>query len=98
MDAPTLRPNVLPVGMSSGKLEALWQQLLAKVRDRRPLIVSWIEPLRPLALHNGVLKIGFEQDRSIAAESLRRPNNLKLLEELASEVVGERIEIELTAL
>jgi hypothetical protein len=78
--------------------QIVWQRILTLIRERRPLILSWFEHAVPLALHDSVLKIGFDPDRSIAIENLRRPNNLKLLSELAREVIGERTEIQLVAL
>ena len=65
-----------------------WERVLQEVRKRRPLIVSWIEPATPLSFENGTLKLGFPKDRSLAVESLSRPNNQKLLEEVVGHVLG----------
>jgi DNA polymerase III subunit gamma/tau len=72
----------------SAQLESIWPRILQEVRNRRPLIVSWIEPATPLSLEGGTLKIGFPKDHAIGVESLSRPNNQKLLEEVVGEVVG----------
>lgn len=72
----------------NAQLESVWPRILQEVRNRRPLIVSWIEPATPLSLENGTLKLGFPKDHSIGVESLSRPNNQKLLEEVVGEVVG----------
>jgi hypothetical protein len=78
-------------------MEPAWKRVLEEVRNRRPLIVSWIEPATPLSFENGTLKLGFPKDYSLAIESLSRPNNLKLLEEVVGQVLGGawRLEFEL---
>ncbi len=65
-----------------------WERVLQEVRKRRPLIISWIEPATPLSFENGTLKLGFPKDHSLAVESLSRPNNQKLLEEVVGHVLG----------
>jgi len=72
----------------------VWERVLQEVRSRRPLIVSWIEPATPLSLKNGTLKLGFPKNYSLAVESLSRPNNQKLLEELLGQVLGGSWKIE----
>ncbi|MBV8351096.1 MAG: DNA polymerase III subunit gamma/tau [Verrucomicrobia bacterium] len=72
----------------SEQLESVWPRILQEVRNRRPFIVSWIEPATPLSLEGGTLKLGFPKDLAIGVESLSRPNNQKLLEEVVGEIVG----------
>jgi DNA polymerase-3 subunit gamma/tau len=81
----------------SGSLGPMWERVLREIRSRRPLIVSWIEPATPLFLDNGTLKLGFPKSNTLAVESLARPNNQKLLEEVVAQVLGGswRIEFEL---
>jgi DNA polymerase-3 subunit gamma/tau len=68
--------------------ESTWPQILQAIRARRPLIVSWLEPAVPLYPERGTLKLAFPRDQSIALESLSRPNNRKILEEIAGEILG----------
>jgi DNA polymerase-3 subunit gamma/tau len=81
----------------SAPMEPGWERVMQEVRNRRPLIVSWIEPATPLSFENGTLKLGFPKNYSLAVESLSRPNNLKLLEEVVGQVFGGawRLEFEL---
>ncbi|MBV9106475.1 MAG: DNA polymerase III subunit gamma/tau [Verrucomicrobia bacterium] len=84
-------PPPLPVETKtevSGPEEWAWPQVMAAVRARRPLIVSWLEPATPFYPERGTLKLAFPSDQSIAVESLSRPNNLRILEEVASEILG----------
>ncbi len=50
-----------------------------------------------VALENGTLKLGFPKNYSLAVESLSRPNNQKLLEEVVGQLLGGpcRLEFEL---
>jgi DNA polymerase III subunit gamma/tau len=81
----------------SASLGSVWERVLAEVRSRRPLIISWIEPATPLALGNGTLNLGFPKSHSLAVDSLTRPNNQKFLEEVVGQVLGGswRLEFEL---
>jgi DNA polymerase III subunit gamma/tau len=68
--------------------ESAWPRILEAIRHRRPLIVSWLEPATPLYPERGTLKLAFPKDHSIALESLSRPNNRKILEDVAGEILG----------
>jgi DNA polymerase III subunit gamma/tau len=68
--------------------EWAWPEVMSAIRARRPLIVSWLEPATPFYPERGTLKLAFPKDQSIAVESLSRPNNLRILEEVASEILG----------
>jgi len=65
-----------------------WARILNTIRFRRPLIVSWLEAATPFFLGRGRLKLAFPNDQGMAVESLSRPNNRKLLEEVAGEILG----------
>jgi DNA polymerase III subunit gamma/tau len=67
---------------------AAWPRILEAIRHRRPLIVSWLVPATPLYPEHGTLKLAFPKDHSIAVESLSRPNNRKILEDVAGEILG----------
>ena len=92
-----------PEGSSAGAIEsktpqsepgeADWSRILEVVRNRRPLIISWLEPANPFFLERGKLKLAFPADKVIALESLSRQNNRKLLEEVASEILGGAWEV-----
>ena len=79
--------------------EPAWARILNTIRDRRPLIVSWLEQATPFFLERGRLKLAFAEDQQLAVESLSRPNNRRLLEEVTEEIVGDtwKLEFELRA-
>jgi DNA polymerase III subunit gamma/tau len=74
--------------------ESTWPQILQTIRARRPLIISWLERATPLFPEAGTLKLAFPTEQSIAVESLSRPNNRKILEEIASEILGGPCKLE----
>jgi DNA polymerase-3 subunit gamma/tau len=68
--------------------ESAWPKILQTIGHRRPLIVSWLEPAVPFYPERGILKLAFPKDHSIAVDSLSRPNNRKILEDVAGEILG----------
>src|SRR5207248_3416872 len=63
-------PAEAPQGVTAPPLDGLWRQLLEEVRSKRPLILSWLEKAVPLQIGNGVLRLGFPADQTLALESL----------------------------
>jgi DNA polymerase III subunit gamma/tau len=78
----------------SRSVESVWQSVMDQVRERRPLILSWIEIATPLSLENGLLLIGFPTGNELAIESLSRPNNQKFIEDLLTEILSGAAKIE----
>jgi DNA polymerase III subunit gamma/tau len=83
----SLQPSE-PVSAPEPAIDSLWPRLKQVVATRRPLILSWIEPATPTLPGNRTLRLEFPKDQQLAAESLSRPNNRKLLEDILSEVLG----------
>jgi DNA polymerase-3 subunit gamma/tau len=69
-------------------LDRLWPQVLAEIRNRRPLILAWIESAIPLALDSSTLTLGFPAGNSLAMESILKPAHRKFLEEVLSRLLG----------
>jgi DNA polymerase III subunit gamma/tau len=107
-NSPRLSPEELPAAEASlaqdlpksetapaaePSIESAWARLLQVVATRRPLILSWIELGSPILLDNGTFRLGFPKDQELAIESLSRPNNRKLLEDVLSEILGGRWKI-----
>jgi DNA polymerase III subunit gamma/tau len=81
-------PKSETVSVAEPSIESAWARLLQVVATRRPLILSWIELGTPILLDNGTFRLGFPKDQELAVESLSRPNNRKLLEDVLSEILG----------
>jgi len=91
--APDLSPKESlqqfePTSAPEASIDSLWPRLLQVVANRRPLILSWIELATPTLLGKGSFRLAFPEDQQLAAESLARPNNRKLLEDILSELLG----------
>ncbi len=71
----------------------LWKDLLGEVRRQRPLIAMWVEAGSLLELTGDSLTLGFPTNQSLALEYCDQPNNRKLLESIASQLVGRKISI-----
>jgi len=82
VQVPETKPELTEPGDSA------WALILNTIRTRRPLIVSWLELATPFFPERGTLKLAFPNDQGIAVESLSRPNNRKLIEEVAGEILG----------
>ncbi|MGA8657892.1 MAG: DNA polymerase III subunit gamma/tau [Chthoniobacterales bacterium] len=87
-DPPGAEESTATKPETPSSLEQLWPQVLAEVRNRRPLILSWIELATPLSLDGSTLTIGFPAENSLAMESVLRPGNRKFLEEVLSQLLG----------
>lgn len=69
--------------------------LIAQVRKKRGLISSWLEVATVQAIDRGVVKLGFPTTEKPAMSSLMRDNQRSFLEELASDILGEPIRMEM---
>lgn len=78
---------------SSPEPTTLWRNLLGEVRRQRPLIAMWVEAGALLELAGESLTVGFPADQSLALEYCDQPNNRKLLESIASQLVGRKLTI-----
>ncbi|MBV8967499.1 MAG: DNA polymerase III subunit gamma/tau [Verrucomicrobia bacterium] len=92
-DEPAPDPTPEPTPVDSVDLSTTWARIATQAKQQRPLIENWIKSATPLGLEHGELKLGFPSDRSIAMESLLRPNNRKFIESLAAETLGTSITI-----
>jgi hypothetical protein len=70
----------------------IYLELLKIIKAERPLIVSWLELARPGNYSNGLFELQFPRQYSLACESLSRPNNLRLVSEVLSEITGIKTE------
>jgi hypothetical protein len=85
----------LPLGRSNDHTKPpeveIWRiflELLTRMKQKRPLITPWLEPARPGNHSQGVFELRFGKEHSIACESLSRPNNVKAISEVLSEIIG----------
>jgi DNA polymerase III subunit gamma/tau len=75
-------------------LPALWTELMARVRDGRPLIRGLLEAGMLLEIEGGKAVVGFPPDQWIAMETCDKANHRKFLEDILSELVGRPLTIQ----
>jgi DNA polymerase-3 subunit gamma/tau len=81
-----------PVG--EPPLQEFWPKLLAEIRSKRPLILSWLEKAVPLGTEGGVVRLGFPENETLTLESLMRANNRKFIENVLGELLGRPYRLE----
>jgi DNA polymerase-3 subunit gamma/tau len=75
--------------------EALWKQLHAEIDARRPLASTWLNAGHYVKGRPNDFIIGFAPDDSFALESLSRPNNRALIDELLQKLAGRPLILKL---
>ncbi|MEI6560478.1 MAG: DNA polymerase III subunit gamma/tau [Verrucomicrobiota bacterium] len=73
----------------------LWVRLLLDVRDKKPLLRSWVEAGALLGIANGVCTLGFPEAAAFSMESLGKPAPRTFLEETLTRLVGQPITVKL---
>ncbi|MEM7144000.1 MAG: DNA polymerase III subunit gamma/tau [Verrucomicrobiota bacterium] len=80
-----------PSGNLSG--EALWKQLHSEINNQRPLASSWLQAGHYVEGRPNEFIIGFSPDESFARESLSRPNNRALIEDILKQFSGQKLNL-----
>ena len=73
----------------------LWLRLLLEVRDKKPLLLSWVETGALLGIANGVCTLGFPEGSGFVMESLGKPAPRTFLEEALARLIGQPITLKL---
>jgi DNA polymerase-3 subunit gamma/tau len=77
-------------------LVARWPDFVAEVRQRRPLIVGWVDAGTPVSFEKGTVLLAFPPSQKLAAETLSQPNHRNLLQEILSVLAGEPVTLKTT--
>lgn len=75
--------------------DVFWSKFVAQVQTRRALIVSWLQVATLLGVERNTIKLGFPLSESYARDGLMRPAQLGFLEDLAKELTGKAMKVEL---
>ncbi|MFL6529601.1 MAG: DNA polymerase III subunit gamma/tau, partial [Chthoniobacterales bacterium] len=76
--------------------DSLWQNAVAQIRARRPLIQSWIESAKLLGEEGRYLLLGFPPEQKTVMESISTPRNREFLEGLLKELSGRAWNLKFT--
>jgi DNA polymerase-3 subunit gamma/tau len=93
--APAPQPEVQPIPPAAPAMatDAIWSQLIARVRKDRPLISEWIESGKLGEIANGVAVLAFPADGGLARDACERANNRTFLEKALSELAATPLTI-----
>ncbi len=83
-----------PAPLATVADDQLWPALLAEIRKRRPLILSWMASGTLLEVRGNICVIGFPKDQSLAKESVERAANRKLVEDVLSQLAGRPLTLQ----
>ena len=83
---PESRPS--PAASRTIATDAIWPELVARVRKDRPLISEWVETGKLAEITNGVAVLAFPPDAGLARDACERANNRTFLEKVLSELAG----------
>jgi len=92
----TQEPSTLDSQPSTSSSD-LWPALLAEIRVKRPLMSTWIESATLIGIEGEQCILGFPKDKSMAMESISRPNYRSFVEELISSLAGRKLTIKCEA-
>ena len=73
----------------------LWVRLLLEIRDKKPLLRSWVEAGALLGITKGICTLGFPEKAAFAMESLNKPAPRTFLEEVLARLTGQPITVQL---
>jgi len=91
--AVALEADAAPVAENTVRSspDSFWLDLINIVRERRPLISSYLETGSLLDLGSATATIGFPTDQKLAMEAIQRANNRAFLESLFTELTGHAL-------
>jgi DNA polymerase-3 subunit gamma/tau len=93
---PESKPQAVPVAAAASpaiSTDAIWPQVVARVRKDRPLISEWVESGKLAEITNGVAVLAFPPDAGLARDACERANNRTFLEKTLSELAGTPVTI-----
>ena len=82
--------------MAKPDLAARWPELVAEVRERRPLILGWIDAGTLVSFEKGTALLAFPPTQKLAAEALSQATHRNLLQEILSAIAGEPVTFKTT--
>ena len=82
---------------SIGDIQRSWHDILEALKARRAMVIyASLMTGRPVACNNGVVVIKYEEDYAFNKIRLEKPDNIKVINEVVSEVMRERLKVRFT--
>ena len=86
-------PKREEASLSLNPIGERWSALIQEVSSKKKLIGTFLGEGKPVTLTNGTLTVGFSQKNKFHRETLESPANRKLIEEILSELLNQKIHI-----
>ncbi len=82
---------------SIGDIQRAWHDILEALKARRAMVIyASLMTGRPVACNNGVVVIKYEEEYAFNKIRLEKPDNIKVINEVVSEVMRERLKVRFT--
>ena len=82
---------------SIGDIQRAWHDILEALKARRAMVIyASLMTGRPVACHNGIVLIKYEEEYAFNKIRLEKPDNIKVINEVVSEVMRERLKVRFT--
>lgn len=88
-EEPAQEPEPEPEPVEKPATGDLWPRVVAEVTRRKPFIIGWVQAGTLLGLENGVATLGFPAKEHFAKDSLEKPLQRKLLEDIFLDLTGQ---------
>lgn len=95
-EAPVIEGNVNAT-TSIGDIQRSWHDILEALKARRAMVIyASLMTGKPVACNNGVVVIKYEEEYAFNKIRLEKPENIKVINEVVSEVMRERLKVRFT--
>lgn len=82
---------------SIGDIQRAWHDILEALKARRVMVIyASLMTGRPVACNNGIVLIKYEEEYAFNKIRLEKPDNIKVINEVVSEVMRERLKVRFT--
>ena len=82
---------------SIGDIQRAWHDILEALKARRAMVIyASLMTGRPVACNNGIVLIKYEEEYAFNKIRLEKPDNIKVINEVVSEVMRERLKVRFT--
>lgn len=82
---------------SIGDIQRAWHDILEALKARRAMVIyASLMTGRPVACNNGIVLIKYEEEYAFNKIRLEKPDNIKVINEVVSEVMREKLKVRFT--
>ena len=82
---------------SIGDIQRAWHDILEALKARRAMVIyASLMTGRPVACNNGIVLLKYEEEYAFNKIRLEKPDNIKVIYEVVSEVMRERLKVRFT--